>query len=113
MKTEGRMKSAPCVIQESPEGTYLIYNLRSEHGSSLQTWLSEDHRRLHIVGSRQLESEMDQFLWTFNIPASADASGIEVREKNQLYLIFIPRKNPLKKAAVKTRVYDFPPALAI
>lgn len=92
MKTSRLRATPPCVIQESKEGIYIVYNFGKARHSRIEAFLSTDKTRLHIVGEKELDGSTDEFLWSYSLPDNADYQGIQVQHTDQIYLVFVPKK---------------------
>lgn len=80
------------IVQQSSEGMNIAYNLTGASSSDMRMFLSEDHKRLHVVGKKMFDDMVDEFLWTFSLPKTVDCSGIQMERRNDFYVISVPMK---------------------
>ena len=84
-------------FNESDQSYQLVFNLFGANRARLHAYLSLDEKRLHVVAKRELEKETQRNLWVFQLPKDADTKNIKVDQKNEVYLLEIPKKSPWAK----------------
>ena len=94
MKAQAPQSPMPVyVIQETPEDFKIAYNMIGDGNTDMEMLLSEDKKRLHVIGKRLQGNYVDEFLWSFELPKSIDCERIELVQRQDFYLISIPKKN--------------------
>jgi HSP20 family molecular chaperone IbpA len=93
MAAAQKIKTMPVyVLKESADNVRIIFDLRGALESDFRLYVSEDGKRLHLVGEKDFSDSMDEYLWTFELPKAADIHAIRSQEKDGVYTVIIPKK---------------------
>ena len=82
----------PYSILETESDFEIALNLFGASKTMLYVFVSQDRKRLHVMGKKALNDNVAQFLWIFNLPPNVNPDEITVDSKSDVYMIFLPKQ---------------------